>query len=545
MKETYYVVTRRYICRDCEDTKSELVKEMEQQAKDSNGEIEEVNFKYTFMGWDSDMLPLLKYGLGDEFPAFLTHKAGLDKQVLDWMRPLFDNHVRPKTFSDAMLEMHTKEHTRWHLRYERDILRDKFKSAKNYAMFSTFDDDDKYRGKVPSGQYLAHAYKKFQASIRCHLSKEVKKRGAKVLSWDVSYKEAKHLYQFHGKPIFKGLVTAVNEFSEVRIQFHVVTDDHRQMVTPIEAFKNTAREYGQSPLELFFTDDPSRDCNFFMNAFPSLREHNERLNANGSRETVPGTLQECPYNAENVRICHNANDINKIVDSMREEMKREKGISVDCEWKVPRNSRGMATGKPSKINLIQIGYYDSQDILRAILIQTRLLKTLPTRLVALFQMDECKIAGVNVGGDLKKIGRDFNLQNVIKGMDKERIINLGVHARKRDVVQSGNVSLHDLCKVVLGETIEKSENVRFSEWDSKQLTQDQIKYAALDAIVSLCIFTEMVKKPDLAERLKKEEAVPGLRVDLVPRLGSVACMARQALLNLTYVKVHRELSHVL
>ena len=42
------------------------------------------------MGWDKKSFPLLEHGLGDELPAFLTwKKAGVDKQVLDLMWPLF------------------------------------------------------------------------------------------------------------------------------------------------------------------------------------------------------------------------------------------------------------------------------------------------------------------------------------------------------------------------------------------------------------------------------------------------------------------------
>jgi hypothetical protein len=89
-------------------------------------EIGNVKYKYTFMGWDKQSLPLLEHGLGDEFPTFLTWKAGVDKQVLDLMRPLFDKQVKADTLSSILLELHSKEHTRWHLRYNREIARNKF-----------------------------------------------------------------------------------------------------------------------------------------------------------------------------------------------------------------------------------------------------------------------------------------------------------------------------------------------------------------------------------------------------------------------------------
>ena len=78
----------------------------------------------------------------------------------------------------------------------------------------------------------------------CH-ALQVKKRGAERLHWDVSYKEAKHLGRYHGEAVFKALVTATNEFGEIRIQFHVVTDGHDQMEDQIKKFLHTLQEFGQ------------------------------------------------------------------------------------------------------------------------------------------------------------------------------------------------------------------------------------------------------------------------------------------------------------
>jgi len=59
---------------------------------------------------------------------------------------------------------------------------------------------------------------------------QVKKRGAETLHWDASYKEPKHLCQHHGNAIFRALFTATNQLGEIRMQFHVVTDGHDQVL---------------------------------------------------------------------------------------------------------------------------------------------------------------------------------------------------------------------------------------------------------------------------------------------------------------------------
>jgi hypothetical protein len=64
--------------------------------------------------------------------------------------------------------------------------------------------------------------------------KELKKRGAEMLFWDVSYKEAKYLAKYHSLSLFKGLVAATNGFGEIRVQFHTITDSHDQYERPLE-----------------------------------------------------------------------------------------------------------------------------------------------------------------------------------------------------------------------------------------------------------------------------------------------------------------------
>ena len=229
--ENYYIVSRRYICKTCKERKDGIKKTMIAMAKEKNVEVEikKVKLQYTFMGWDRRILPLFADGRGKEFPAFLTKRAGLDNSLVDWMRALFDKGPRPQALSNMLLEFHTKEFTRRNIRYERDIIAKKrINPSGVYALFGEFADKLKYNGAVPTGKYLAHVYKLYHELIREYLSKEVKKRGAERLYWDVSYKEAKHLCQYHGQPIFKGLVTAMNEIGKVRVQFHVYMDSHDQ-----------------------------------------------------------------------------------------------------------------------------------------------------------------------------------------------------------------------------------------------------------------------------------------------------------------------------
>ena len=113
----------------------------------------------------------------------------------------------------------------------------------------------------------------------------MKKRGAERLHWDASYKEAKHLGQYHGKSVFHALITGTNEIGEIQVQFHVVTDGHEQMVAPLEAMLHTMNAYGQSPPTHLATDNPEKDESFFLGQIPSLQARQDELNNSVPHET--------------------------------------------------------------------------------------------------------------------------------------------------------------------------------------------------------------------------------------------------------------------
>jgi hypothetical protein len=91
---------KNYICHACQT----LPKERKEQA--SGGPFKKV--QYTFMGYNSKVLAKLPYGKGDEFPAFLTHKAAVDNLIVSLQRPLHDKGVRPHALSEILLELHSK-----------------------------------------------------------------------------------------------------------------------------------------------------------------------------------------------------------------------------------------------------------------------------------------------------------------------------------------------------------------------------------------------------------------------------------------------------
>ena len=201
LKQNYYLISRRYICHQCTRDADALKKRIEEDA--AKGQLHVVVEKppaKTFMGWNAASNNLLPYGKGEEFPAFLTWRAAVDKGLIDLMRPLFDFGVRPEQFSNLILEQHAKEYSRQYLKYERKLEEMKFQGKKP-QMYSDFADKEKYAGIVPTGNYFALVYKRYHKTIRTFLAKEVKKRDSRQLSWDVSYKVNKKMCQYHGQAV--------------------------------------------------------------------------------------------------------------------------------------------------------------------------------------------------------------------------------------------------------------------------------------------------------------------------------------------------------
>ena len=144
LTDHYYVMTRHYYFRACD--KSSQHRE-----------------KKSWYEYDKQCLPLYPHGHGEQFPAFLTHRSGVDKLLIDMMRPLYDKGIRPHNMSALLLELHSKKYHRDYLRRERLLAVnvapgsiDSYLGVRlDTGMYSDWADKTKYAGLVPTGEYLA------------------------------------------------------------------------------------------------------------------------------------------------------------------------------------------------------------------------------------------------------------------------------------------------------------------------------------------------------------------------------------------------------
>ena len=417
LENCYFVLSRRYICLDCRDTHHDRVRAASAVLNQEPILIDDTteDAPYTFMGYDRAVLTQLPHGRGDEFPAFFMHRSGVDKRIISLMRPLFNYGVRPDSFAKMLLELHTLEHATWHL-FREHLLAFQRKSVARTAhsipddLFSDFGDRTRYDGASPTGRYLARVYLEYFKTIEEFLANDVKKRGAEVLAWDASYKEAKHLATYHGEKVFLALITATNEYGEIRVQFHVVTDGHDQMDGPIAALKDTMAKFGQNLPTRLFTDKPAQDKRYFLHQFPSLHAAQKQLDDNAFTPAAAGPSM-FNVNFSCIAVKRGAKDINSATQSLASTLASmpdfDRTIGLDCEWDTTLGRHGEVRGSGS-VAVIQLAYYEN-DELKVLILHVHGLRRLPTGLIAMFTNPRFTFVGRGVKGDISRVSRNFKI----------------------------------------------------------------------------------------------------------------------------------------
>ena len=105
----------------------------------------------------------------------------------------------------------------------------------------------------------------------------------------------------------------------------------------------------------------------------------------------------------------------------------------------------------------------------------------------------------------------------MKARGKRNIINIGLTARRQDVVQSAVVEFQLLVKRTLSLHLPKRDKDIFSGWNKNVLITKQIADASKDALAHLEVCEALMKMLDLNLRTEKEHIVIGSKVDIVPR----------------------------
>jgi hypothetical protein len=144
---------------------------------------------------------------------------------------------------------------------------------------------------------------------------------------------------------------------------------------------------------------------------------------------------------------------------------------------------------------------------------SKLPKEFPCQLLAFLQNPKFLFFGVSIKNDLDILTKDF----VLPGLSQEvNHLSIGMFACEQDVVQNGNSSMELIIELVLGEKLDKSNDVCCSKWSSSVYSMQQKITAGLDVIKPFDAYEKLSQLPDLSQWLEPENALPGLDIYIVP-----------------------------
>ncbi|XP_068109940.1 exonuclease 3'-5' domain-containing protein 2 [Hyperolius riggenbachi] len=154
-------------------------------------------------------------------------------------------------------------------------------------------------------------------------------------------------------------------------------------------------------------------------------------------------------------------------------------LGMDCEWV-------SIDGRTNPVSLLQMASHSGFCVLVRL---PRLLRadcTVPKTLLTVLANSTVLKVGVGCWEDSCKMTNDYGL--TAKGVVDIRYLAL---RQRRDIYQN-SLSLKSLSETILSYPLDKSFQLRCSNWDAEEFTQDQIFYAARDAQVSVALFLQLV-----------------------------------------------------
>ncbi|BES95600.1 Octanoyltransferase [Nesidiocoris tenuis] len=152
-------------------------------------------------------------------------------------------------------------------------------------------------------------------------------------------------------------------------------------------------------------------------------------------------------------------------------------LGFDLEWPcIPGRTSG-------KVALMQICPDDSV----CYLFHIYYLKALPKALVVLLKHSNVRLTGLNIANDIRKLARDFGID--LSTVLSDNLIELNSFANEK-LRSKSRWSLAGLTANQLKLDLDKGP-VRVSNWSKKNLTRQQLMYAATDAYVSLKCYQKL------------------------------------------------------
>ncbi|KAM8916149.1 exonuclease 3'-5' domain-containing protein 2 isoform 2-T3 [Spinachia spinachia] len=164
---------------------------------------------------------------------------------------------------------------------------------------------------------------------------------------------------------------------------------------------------------------------------------------------------------------------------MQKELSVLPVLGLDCEWVSVK-------GRASAVSLLQMATYSGLCVLVRLLAFRSGQQPFPLSLMEVLRDPRVLKVGVGCYEDGKRLTRDY-------GLSLTCTVDLRYLAlRQRQAVVNNGLSLKSLAEDLLNVCLDKSLELRCSDWEADQLTLKQMNYAARDAQVSIALFLHLL-----------------------------------------------------
>ncbi|XP_042244809.1 exonuclease 3'-5' domain-containing protein 2 isoform X2 [Thunnus maccoyii] len=164
---------------------------------------------------------------------------------------------------------------------------------------------------------------------------------------------------------------------------------------------------------------------------------------------------------------------------MQKELSVVPVLGLDCEWVSVK-------GRASAVSLVQMASYSGLCVLVRLLAFRSGQQQFPLSLVEVLRDPHILKVGVGCYEDGKRLTRDY-------GLSLTCTVDLRYLAlRQRQATVNNGLSLKSLAADLLNVSLDKSLELRCSDWEADQLSLEQMTYAARDAQVSIALFLHLL-----------------------------------------------------
>ena len=308
---------------------------------------------------------------------------------------------------------------------------------------------------------------------------------------DASMKVPKLIRIHGGDQPFKSLYTLMNGYGEIVGAWFLENDTCAELKPMLEGVNRRFKELGMGKTLIMYTDNCcGGDRKLFKECFESLTEGLELQEAKKLRDATFSTLSNTgflyrdsdQFKVEYITEISVANTICLALLTNNSVCE----IGLDAEWQLTRPNDEV----PSWVDVLTLATPTRVIVfhLSAICGQSAN-PNFPRQLKMLLKCPQKTFVGRAIKGDLTRLGNHY-FRNRDEFRDV-RTVDIADQGKSISRERFGkNLALQWYCRDVLKLHLPKGE-VRTSNWRCRPLIPDQLKYAAIDAVVHLRIYTEL------------------------------------------------------